>query len=156
MTVAVVGLGIAQPDWCSMKTLERPERPEAELALSTEGPQPPEIELQRQIVVARLRLKDTIVDDVCLGRLTLLEAAARFRDLDQMLPVRCTDEFFRLRYQPSSDEECYCLKVIVAAESQLRALGRPPSLISARLRAELHDKRKAGTLRFPEATPIQN
>jgi hypothetical protein len=118
-------------------------------------PQPPEIELQRQIVVARLRLKDTIVNDVCLDRLSLLEAAARFRDLDQLLPVQCTDEF-RLRHQPSSDEECYCLKVVVAAEAQLRASRQPASPLGARLRAELNDRLAAGTLRFPDAALSQN
>src|SRR5262245_34878517 len=60
---------------------------------------------------ATLRARQAVLDEVVAGRLTLLEAAARYRDLDEREPG-FNWEKFRLYYDCGSDEERFCRQVI--------------------------------------------
>src|SRR5258708_6340998 len=115
VTIAFIGLGFAQPGWLQGFQPELPRLPESRSVVSAEDELPEELRQRCQILVARLQIKLRVVEDLCAGRLTLLEAATRFRELDRLLPTNLPDQF-RLRFPGASDEECYCLKVIAATE----------------------------------------
>jgi hypothetical protein len=89
--------------------------------------------------------KRAILADVTAGRLTLPEAAARFRDVDRQSPWFFWDGF---RLNPgASDDERHCREVI----TQLRAtMAEFPATEGAarRLEAELEELLRRDTLRL--------
>jgi hypothetical protein len=95
-----------------------------------------------------------IAAEVIEQRLTLWEAAARFRDLDG----GDADATFRLRhaFPGKTDEERYCWWVICLTGNELQEQGHPDraALMTARLKAELQEHRERdGVLRLPEPRP---
>jgi hypothetical protein len=92
--------------------------------------------------------KQRLAGEVIAGRLSLLEAAARFRDLDEQPPAACR-EALRGNYWGASDDECHCRAVLqyVRVEMCLRP-GVDPDL-AERLEAELRALREHGDLRLP-------
>ena len=98
----------------------------------------------------RCEAHQAIARELAEGRLTLLGAAARSRDLDR----RCPDfpwEAFRRGRAADSDDELHCREVI----EQLRAyapLGPAPTEeLALRLEEELQGYLAHGTLRLPES-----
>jgi hypothetical protein len=90
---------------------------------------------------------------VIAGRLSLLEAAARFRDLDEQRPAasrqaRCAT------HAGASDDECHCRAVLqyVGAEVELRP-GADPG-VAERLDAELRSLLEQGNLRLPGSDDV--
>lgn len=71
------------------------------------------LEVQGKMQFQRLETKNRIAALVADGRMPLLEAAARFRDLDHQPPEFQWDQF-RLRFPGNSDDERHCWEVIAA------------------------------------------
>jgi len=94
-------------------------------------------------ITARMTAKFRVADEVIAGRLSLLQAAAAFRDLDERRPravAPCSG------YPNASVEEAYCLHVIGYVETQ--APSDRASDLTRRLHAELDAKLQNGTLRL--------
>jgi hypothetical protein len=89
-----------------------------------------------------------LAGEVIEGRLTLLRAAARFRDLNARPPM-FNWRAFRKIYPGDSDDERHCRQVIhfVRQGAQLRP-GADPA-VADRLEAELGDLLERGDLRLP-------
>jgi hypothetical protein len=82
------------------------------------------------------------------GRLTLLEAAARFRDLNLEPPLFCWGGF-RACYPSASDDGCHCLEVIGYVRAEQRERPGTAAGIADRLEAELQEHVRRGDLRLP-------
>jgi hypothetical protein len=107
--------------------------------------------LQKEAVVRRRLLgKFAITRDLLDGRLTLFQAAARFRELEAL-----TSEYIyypRTLYPGATDEERLCRQVIVWAHNEAMCItpSQAASLVE-RLEAELHEHIcQHGTVRLPE------
>jgi hypothetical protein len=79
--------------------------------------------------------KREVVQEVIVQRLTLLEAAARFREADAQLPDSFL-EVIRLTVPGRSDEERYCRIVIRKVRSLLAVLSRDAEEVVRQLEAE--------------------
>jgi hypothetical protein len=99
-------------------------------------------------VQERIDGKRRVVRELLDGRVTLLEAAARFHELCAASPAIIAG--LHQRYPGcSSDAECYCRSLIRHAEDALA--DRPDrAAVLARLQAELDDHFAHGSLRRPE------
>jgi hypothetical protein len=97
----------------------------------------------------RLEAKDNLGLEVACGRLTLVEAAARFRDLDEQ-PPRFSWEDFRRSHPGATEEERYCREVIKFVGRMLEARGVTDSPIVSRLEQELQAHLERGDLRLSE------
>jgi hypothetical protein len=109
-----------------------------------------EMEQHRRAVIMRLERKERVIEAFLAGRLTLLEAAAYFRALDQG-PPEFHWEHFRLYVPGATDEERHCNEVIDVAFCVERSI----SLAEAEqlrdcLRDELREHMQRGPLQLPE------
>jgi hypothetical protein len=109
-----------------------------------------ELEQKLQGVWRRLLARERIVKEVIAGRLSLLEAAAHFRDLDQT-----ADEIVRVvlrrRYPHcETDDERYCRYVIDYVEAEV---DNDPGVLELveRLLEELDAHQSKGRLRLPKS-----
>jgi hypothetical protein len=97
----------------------------------------------------RLLAKGQVSDDLIAGRLTLFEAAARFRRIEQ------GREHTRVEYYPGdSEEERLCRRVINGARAQMsQRYPEGADEFVERLEAELqlHKERHNGTVVLPDA-----
>jgi hypothetical protein len=96
--------------------------PAALNALGRESELERRLDEQGRAVRRRMAAKDEVAREAVKGRLTLLEAAARFRDLDADAP-EAYRRGWRFLAEGSSDEERYCRQVLGYAERALH--GRP-------------------------------
>jgi hypothetical protein len=109
-----------------------------------------ELNRRQQETQQRLTLKQAVVRDLAEGRLELLEAAARLRELDRRNP-EFSWELFRQQMPGSSDEERHCRQVI----RLIRTLSATEAY-EDRVRhfeAELQGHIDRGTLRLPDVSP---
>jgi hypothetical protein len=98
----------------------------------------------------RIETRARVIEDVKAGRLSLLQAAARFRELGRQ-PPEVSLELLRLYYPAKSDGECYCRYVIHGVATSVQEQGSPGETILERLEAELQELlRWDGTVRLPE------
>jgi hypothetical protein len=96
--------------------------------------------------------KGRLAVDVAAGRLTLLEAAARFRELNSQWPPfdwHLWRGFIHVRFPGVSDDEGLCRQVIICAKSALWEKPEEAELVACRLEAELDEHLRHGTLRLP-------
>jgi hypothetical protein len=109
-----------------------------------------EAQTQLRAIDDRRARKGRIVAALIAGRLTLLEAAGRFRALDRGPPPFHWEEF-HAHYQGDSDEERHCHEVLAWVEIEL-ADTDPCLLVAthARLLDELETHLIRGRLRLPE------
>jgi hypothetical protein len=149
LAIAFFVLEFARPGWIQSLEPELRRLPESTSRIGGTDESAQQFEEKSQIVLARLQLKGQIVEDLCAGRLSLLEAASRFRKLDKILPDSFPGHFARY-YGCDSDEECYCLRVIMATQAQLQSLNKPHVSLIARLRAELRERLNEGTLQLSD------
>jgi hypothetical protein len=101
-----------------------------------------------QAVQLRRALKDEAAEDVVAGRLTLVEAAARFRRLD----ADASEEYRRgwgLLSEGSSDEERYCRQVLGYAGLALRGRADAADVLAG-LNRQLEGALARGDLRLPD------
>ena len=100
-----------------------------------------------EAALRRTAAKHAAAAEVADGRLTLLEAAARFRDTD----ADVTPEYrkvWRLTMEGGSDEERFCRQVLLFVEQAVWGRADGPALLG-RLRAELDEALAGGGVRLP-------
>jgi hypothetical protein len=108
-----------------------------------------EPERRRQILMQRFAVKLRAVQNLLAGRLTLLQAAAQFRDAEKTQPITRGPG---IAATGPADGEGLCRKVIVLAKGwMLENVPAQAGAEIARLEAELEQHRGAdGTVRLPE------
>ena len=99
-------------------------------------------------VAERCTQKRRLAEEVIDGRLGLLEAARRYRDLDEQPPPFYW-EAFRRTYPGASDDERHCRNVIGYVGTALQDRPDADPALVARLEAELEDLLRRGDLRLP-------
>lgn len=102
-----------------------------------------ELDVQLAALVARLQAKQRLLEDLIRARLTLLETATSFRDLDRMMPSDQRERFHRA-WRGSSEVERYCHHIIQRAESELVQQPRRAAAVVARLKAEFQAAAETG------------
>jgi hypothetical protein len=145
-----VGFASAQPKWAADLGLDWSGLSDMPELFVHETGRQRELDYHKKIVDHRLRAKQQIIEEVLEDRLSLLEAAAGFRDLNRT-PEDSPCQVGR-KIPGNSDEERLCRQVISWAEGEARRKtpDRADSLV-ARLEAELQDHiRQHGTVRLPE------
>jgi hypothetical protein len=108
--------------------------------------------LDVQLARSRRRLahRDEIARAAASGRLTLREAAARFRELSERMPG-FDPVVFQMTTPGGSDEERYCRAVIIHVR---RVLPDGPAEAAARLEAELREHLECeGKITLPRVDP---
>jgi len=101
-----------------------------------------QLEAQCADVQQRIGIKKQIVDEVIAERLSLLEAAACFRELNDAYPDHL--DLLRRTHPGKTDEEVLCRNVIAFVRSALR--DPAGAAVIDRLEAELDGRLEAGTL----------
>jgi hypothetical protein len=109
----------------------------------------------------RIRAKDRIVRDLAAGRYSLLEAAAMFRELDHVPPeVKYPEKYPEVPFDPQplqlvspTEEERYCVAVIVYARNWLRGSAPEPArdLTERLVREFWAEQSERGEVRLPDA-----
>jgi hypothetical protein len=107
------------------------------------------LERSGQGIMQRGEERRAVARDLAAGRLMLLEAAARVRDLDRADPA-FPWEAFRLRTPGATDDERHCREVIASIENLLPADSPEREAALRRCAAELQEHLARGTLRLPE------
>jgi hypothetical protein len=111
-----------------------------------------DLDRQSDATVRRLVAKEDTLQELLDGRLTLWQAAARFRDLDATAPVSARREAER-RFPDISEEERSCRLVIAwSAEWEERQPGGGTG-VARRLTAELEDALRHGPISLPDPAP---
>jgi hypothetical protein len=105
----------------------------------------------RKALLARVAARAEVVEEVLAERMSLLEAAACFRDLDHGPPPILWDRF-RAFYPGDSDDERHCHEVIENVRVRVEVQGGQGRQQVLRLEAELRQHRERGTLRLPDGT----
>jgi hypothetical protein len=112
-----------------------------------QGPSDGEATDVGRAILARVEARQRVVGDLIAGRLSLLQAAAAFRDLNPRGPRSCPiREAFP---QADSDAEAYCLSVL--AHVSVQAPPEQTEELTRRLTKELDALRFNGRLVFPES-----
>lgn len=137
--------------------LARQTLPELLRSLHEERARKRELDTHSRAMFRCLVEKDEIARQVCAGRLDLLEAAARFRDLQNAVPSYHWAEFRACR-PGDTDEEKLCVAVLDLVTVFAADLSSGGAALLDRLGAELKLHRRRGTLRLrparrPEARP---
>jgi hypothetical protein len=128
-----------------------PPAADSEQAVEAEGRR---LDALSKGVVRRATTKEAVVQDLIDGRLGLLEAAARFRDLNERLPAFPWGEF-RQVYPGGSDDERHCRQVIAFVLANVRSRPEGDAAVVGRLEAELQGRLDRGDLRLPKAVAAQ-
>jgi hypothetical protein len=105
----------------------------------------------RALTLARRARKDRVAMDLAAGRLTLVEAASRFRDL----PAPALSAESELRYKEGMPvEQCWCRDVIGWMEVVLAGHPNEAAKVTARLEHELRNHlRRYGKVCLPAPAP---
>jgi hypothetical protein len=135
------------PSWAAAVGLDLWTVPGAVDELGQEANRDEQLDEALQATQRRTVAKAELAQEAAAGRLTLFEAAARFRDLDAGVTedYRCG---WRHLAEGASDEERYCRQVIGYARLALRDRSDGPALLD-RLRAQLDEALARGDLRLP-------
>jgi hypothetical protein len=108
-----------------------------------------ELDVQIEESIQRCKAKEDVVRDVIAGRLTLLEAAARFRDVNASWPK--ARAVLQQAYAGLPYELALCRQVIAYAEVELRWSDQKDRVLR-RLEAELEEHlRRYGKVCLPGA-----
>jgi len=136
------------PSWAAAVGLDLWNVPAAVDALEQEAQLDDRLDGEVQAALRRTVAKSQVAGEAVEGRLTLFEAAARFRDLD----ADATEDYrraWRATVGGSSDEERYCRQVLGYAELVLRDRSDDPAALG-RLKAQLDQALARGDLRLPD------
>jgi hypothetical protein len=102
-----------------------------------------------RLMEVRVERKRQLVDQLLAGRLTLLEAAAGFRDLNRGPPA-LNWSAFRHTVPGGSDEERHCNQVIQFAACEMERVDpKRADEVHAALTEQLHEHLRRGTLVLP-------
>ena len=94
-------------------------------------------------VLARTRAKHEMLTDLMDERLTLIETATRYRDLDQRLGNRHAERLGVI-WPGSCQLERYCHQIVQTAEWELSEQPCTAAAVVARLKSELKAAAEAG------------
>jgi hypothetical protein len=121
----------------------------AECLLGDKSPTDEETERRRQILFQRHRVKDRAVQQLLAGQMTLLQAAAQFRDVEKAHPVTWEP---RIAATGPAEGERLCRVIISMARGwMLENVPAQADAETARLEAELEQRRGAdGTVCLPD------
>jgi hypothetical protein len=119
--------------------------------LGTEHQRDEELTALLQRVDVRLAGKNAVADVVREGRLDLLEAAARFRDLQAADPSFDWDRF--REYTPGATDEERLARAVIGFVANSPDADPGPAELVGRLKAELAARLRDGTLRLREPRP---
>jgi hypothetical protein len=121
----------------------------AQYLLDKKSPTDEELERRRQILLQRDAVQDLVVRKLLAGRLTLLQAAAQFRDMEQTQPITWGPP---IAATDSVDGERLYRKVIARAKYWMEVhVPAAAADVTARLEAELEQHRGPdGAVRLPD------
>ena len=121
----------------------------AQLVIDERFPTDEEMEHRRQIHLQRIAVRDRAVRSLLAGRLTLLQAAAQFRDVEKEQPVTWGAP---IEATGPGEGERLCRYVIAMANGWMEEyVPAAAAGMTARLEAELEQHRGAdGTVRLPD------
>ncbi|HZT82744.1 MAG TPA: hypothetical protein VFA26_21115 [Gemmataceae bacterium] len=108
------------------------------------------LDRQLRAVVQRLEKKQQVIAALLGGRLSLLEAAARFRELNET-PSELPNHSYRILFEGKSDEERLCRQVIAWAYNEAEVSSPEGArAVRRRLEAELAEHlARHGTVVLP-------
>ena len=116
--------------------LDQDAQPSTAAQVHTPIEQSRELDAQIEESIQRCKAKEDLVREVIAGRLTLLEAAARFRDVNASCPKART--FLQRAFASLPYEHALCRQIIAYAEAELRDQGSDQKdRVLHRLEAEL-------------------
>jgi hypothetical protein len=118
LLLTALGAALLQPDWARDLGLESLPRPGLPPAGAARSETPAEVARHVGAVDRRIAEKDRLAAEVVGGRLTLFEAAARFRRLNDDDPPAAPLGAY---YPGDSEEERLCRQVIAYVGARLRA-----------------------------------
>jgi len=117
--------------------------------LDENSPTDEELERRRQIYLQRHAVKDHAVRELLAGRLTLLQAAARCRDVEAAYPVPWAPHIAAT--DPAEGERLCRMVISMARGWMLENVAAQAAAETARLEAELEQHRDPdGTVRLPD------
>lgn len=148
VVAGVFGMSFALPRWPAQTSSASPDLPEAGGRMEMEQRWSDELDVRLAEAARKIEAKRQTVRALAAGQLSLLEAAARFRELDRKDP-HFPWPVFRRHYPYPTDEERHCRAVIATAESEFWPVSSEAATLVARLNAELAEHRKEGRLRLP-------
>jgi hypothetical protein len=135
--LAYGSLNVFRPAWASAIGLDGWNLPAEEAHLAAERRRAADLMTRDQATLARIIVKSHVVQDLLAGRLTLLEAAAQFRCVNETAeqPLDLTQSF------PGRTEgERYCRQVLQWSRIEAQRLPSDESAdVMHRLEAELAD-----------------
>ena len=143
----VAGAGYACPALSARLGLRLEEWAALQHQLEESRRQSEQLDRQSAGVLRRLHAKQEVIEALKDGQLTLLEAAARFRDLDHTEPP-VPPELFRLLFRYPSDAERWCRQVIGFLENR-NSFAEGPTSLAWEMESELCRHLEQGTLELP-------
>jgi hypothetical protein len=140
-----------RPDWAEAAGLDLWKLPSLQAGVESELRRSDELDAQLVEAQQRVGVKQQVVGDVIDGRLDLLEAAARFRDLTP--PSSDAARYLRRVYAGPSDDERFCRALIQWVRGTRRFGSRAEAdRAAARLEAEFQERlRRHGRIALPPA-----
>jgi hypothetical protein len=144
VALAVCGLNEIQPDWPTEMRPAWLDLSELQSQLKRESQNARRLEKREQLVLSCIEAKRQLVEDLVGGRLTLLEAAARFRDLHRLVRNDAVMGMFRQLYPGDSDEGRYCHQVIWAVQNRGPSPSGKAAAAVARLKKEFEEETACG------------
>ena len=151
LVLAVSALAVALslvPSWAAAVGLDFWNLPATFDRMDGEAQRGEEFDEENRAMLSRLAAKRQVVEEAAAGRLTLLEAVARFRELDATTPERQI-RAWRTAIAANSDEERYCLTVIQHVWALLQERPGASRDVLGELKAQLEEHRRRGDLYFP-------
>jgi hypothetical protein len=136
-------LALAYPDWLVHLGTDLGSLPELRADLDEELEFGRRLEEQGAAVLARAQAKRQLLIDLIDGRLTLVETATRFQDVDREL-AKWQVERLRAIWPGSCQVERYCHQIIQVAEWELSEHPDRAAAVVARLKAELQAATESG------------
>lgn len=147
----LIGSATVAPDYFTAAGLDFWSLPELHEQLARGQVRQAEMSLLNASVTERIAQKERLAYELIAGRVTLFQAAARFRAVNQQHPETMQD--MRKAFPGGSDEEKLCRQVIAWAQVLLTH-STPPSQREARigqLEAELEEQlTRTGKVTLPD------
>lgn len=139
-TVAIVGLALVSIGWtmsafASDWGLDFWSVPELRARIENDQRQQNELDVEDQLVLQRIEIKEGLISQLIDGRTTIPEVAAHFKQLNEGRELYLA--LYRKQYPGASDDECYCRNVVAFAEARLWRMGSQGREKSERLHRDL-------------------
>lgn len=145
LLAAVAGTCWSRQPWARQWGLDLWELPGQQKLLGQEQQRERELEVSHARIMHRIAIKQRIAADLIAGRLTLAQAALRFRPL--LLAAPAVFAQLRENYPGADEDECACRNVLLYAQAALLTAQAPRrEEVLRRLERELceHLARQAG------------